>query len=96
MAKPNLIIEVEQIEDYMRRGAPEGTEPLGRAVPMLIARIVELERALMPFARIAARGNPTNVPLVSVYYNDCVKAQEKLSREAALAVMPVPSELAAE
>lgn len=93
---PNLILQVEQVEDYMRRGAPEGTEPLARAMPALIARIEELERALIPFARIAARGNPTNVPLVQVYFSDCQHAQSKLSRQAALAVMPNPTDMAAE
>jgi hypothetical protein len=92
----NLIIQTEQVEDYMRRGAPEGTEPLGRAVPVLIARIAELERALIPFARAAAQGNPSNLPLTQVYFRDCETARMKLSRAAALAVLPEPSELAAE
>lgn len=95
MATPNLIIQVEQIEDYVRRASPEGSEPLARSVPILLARIQELERCLIPFARIAARGNP-GVPLVQVYFKDCESAKLKLSREAALAVMPAPSELAAE
>jgi hypothetical protein len=96
MAAPNLILQTEQVEDYVRKGAPDGTEPLGRAVPVLLARIQELERALIPFARVAARGNPQNLPLVQVYFKDCESAKLKLSRAAALAVMPQPSEMAAE
>ena len=96
MATPNLIIQVEQIEDYVRRASPEGSEPLARSVPILLARIQELERCLTPFARIAARGNPNNLPLVHVYFKDCETAKLKLSREAAIAVMPNPTDLAAE
>ncbi len=92
----NLILEIEQIEDYVRRGAPEGTEPLAKAMPALFARITELEKALIPFARVAARGNPANTPLTSVYFADCQNALNKLSRDAALAAQPIPSELAAE
>lgn len=94
----NLILEVEEIEKYIRMELPEGGEWLIKRVPTLLRRINELERALIPFARQASREEAANskLPLTNVNIGDCQKARTILSRQAAIAALPEPSELAAE
>jgi hypothetical protein len=94
----NLIVQVEEVQDYLRREMPEGGEWVIRRVPMLLRRIEELERALIPFARQSAREKQfkTKVPLTQVYIKDCDHAMTVLSRAASLAALPAPTEIAAE
>lgn len=94
----NLIVQVEEVQNYLRREMPEGGEWLVRRVPMLLRRIEELERALIPFARQSTREKQlkTKVPLTQVYIKDCDVAMSVLSRAASIAAMPKPTELAAE
>lgn len=83
----NLSIEVDQIRDYMRRGMPEGGEPVIKSINVLFNRIEELERALIPFARQGLAKND-NRPLIEVYHKDCQKAFKTLSSRYAQSVKP--------
>ena len=78
----NRSLEVERVKDYMRRGYPEGIEPLLKSMPVLLGRIEELERALVPFARKGVDDNG-GLPLLQVYHADCKKAFNVLSSEKA-------------
>ncbi|MBW3546493.1 MAG: hypothetical protein KY428_13000 [Bacteroidetes bacterium] len=84
----NLIKQVDAIESAMRKGWPEGTYELHREIPILFARIKELEDALVPFARVSLverRSNPNHNPemLVSVYLKHCNVAFEKIDSQQA-------------
>lgn len=89
----NLILQVEALQDYMRRGMPDGPDYVVKSFPILIARIEELERALIPFARAANKDNQ-GMPLIHVFHNDCKTAFTKLSKAAAIAATPKPEEWA--
>jgi hypothetical protein len=83
----NVSIQVEQIRDYMRRGMPEGGEPVIKEIPTLFRRIEELERALVPFARQGLVNNDDK-PLINVYHKDCQTAYRALSSKFAESVKP--------
>jgi len=83
----NVSLEVENIRDYMRRGMPEGGEPLIKSIPVLFRRIEELERALIPFARQGIKDNE-GLPLTQVYHRDCQTAYKALSSKFAESVRP--------
>jgi len=85
----NRSLAVENIKDYMRRGYPEGVEPLLKEMPILFGRIEELERALIPFARQGVKDNEGK-PLVYVNHNDCKKAFNALSSDKAAGPMSTP------
>lgn len=76
----NLIPEVQRVERAMRLGWPEGTMELHREIPMLLARIRELENGLTPFARVAISEstNPeaSGEMLSGVYLKHCNRALE--------------------
>jgi hypothetical protein len=91
MSSVNLIKETEDIDRYVRLGMPEGVEPLAKGVRVLLGRIQELERALMPFARVGARPSDGK-ELVLVYHKDCQAAFAKLSKALAEAAAPQPEE----
>lgn len=92
----NVSIQVEQIKDYMRRGMPEGGEPVIKEIPTLFRRIEELERALVPFARQGLVDNEGK-PLVNVYHKDCQHAYRTLSTRFAESLRaPEPEYLPAE
>lgn len=78
----NRIPSVRRLEYAMRRGWPEGTTELYREIPMLLARIEELENALAPFARVwQAESRVPNIhpdKLVNVYVKHCVQASDML------------------
>ena len=82
----NLILKVEEVEQYMKKGMPDGVEPLVEYVPYLLNRIYELERALIPFGRVGVQ--PTKEQLVKVYTKDCQRAFNVLSKAAAIAAQP--------
>lgn len=78
----NHIPVVEKIAYDMRRGFPDGTTELYKDIPELLARIEELETALVPFARVAqveqATAHLKSGELVHVYLKDCVNAMHQL------------------
>jgi hypothetical protein len=84
---PNLINEVDRIVNNMQRGWPDGTHELHREIPVLLARIKELEDALVPFARVwlaetSVGGVPMNSEyVVQVYLRNCKTAYEQLTTE---------------
>ena len=86
----NHILFVEQIEKDMRLGWPEGTTDLYKRVPHLLARIRELENALTPFARVAARENSVTggtgqaPEMQHVYTKDCQSALSVMDRGQAI------------
>lgn len=83
----NLSNEVDNIRDYVRRGMPEGGEPVLKSLNILFNRIEELERALAPFAKRGLVDNK-NMPLIEVYHNDCKNAYKALSKAYAAALKP--------
>jgi hypothetical protein len=83
----NVSIQVEQIRDYMRRGMPEGAEPVVKEIPILFRRIEELERSLVPFARQGLADNEGK-PLIQVYHKDCQTAYRALSSRYAESIKP--------
>lgn len=92
----NLSIEVEEIRDYVRRGMPEGGEPVLKSLNVLFRRIEELERAVVPFARQAVVDNEGR-PLIQVYHKDCQTAYRTLSSRYAESIKaPEPEYLPAE
>lgn len=92
----NMILEVNRVEDYMRKEMPEGVGPLVKFIPLLLRRIKELENSLRPFALIGDRSND-NKPLTLVYHKDCVAAGAVLSPANAKPLEPLgPIEYPAE
>lgn len=92
----NVSLEVDQIRDYVRRGMPEGGEPVLKSLNILFRRIEELERALTPFARQGLIDNEGK-PLIQVYHKDCQTAYRSLSsRYAESLKAPEPEYLPAE
>lgn len=87
----NLSLEVDKIRDYMRRGMPEGAEPVIHSIGVLFKRIDELEWALAPFAQRANVDNE-NKPLIYVYHKDCKTAYTTLSKRVAQSLQPPPEE----
>jgi hypothetical protein len=81
----NLINQIERITTTMQRGWPEGTHELHREIPVLLARISELESALVPFARIwnleKSVGTPKPEALANVYLKHCQAAFEVITTE---------------
>jgi hypothetical protein len=76
----NLINAVDAIAKEQRRGWPYGQGDVHKLVPVLMARITELEAALSPFATVAAKNmhvQPEN-GLQSVYFTDLINALETL------------------
>jgi len=61
-----------------------------RDIPLLLARIDELERALQPFARVG--NTPSGSPLVHVYHKDCVSAALMLTPIITIAPAEIPAE----
>ena len=86
-----LIPEVDLIRKRVRLGYVEGVDAQSfRDIPMLLARINELETAMMPFVRL---GN--SIPsgeLVYTYHKDCINAAVVMTPE----LPPKPIELPAE
>jgi hypothetical protein len=79
---PNKIREVEVVIKRMKSGYSDGVDPLSnKQIPELLARIDELERALQPFARIAALNAKYPSQLVSVYLDDCNRAWAMLDSQ---------------
>lgn len=78
----NRSIEVENIRDYIRRGYPEGVDPLLKSLPVLFGRIEELEKALIPFARAGLLDNDGK-PLIYVHHSSCKNAFDILSSDRA-------------
>ena len=87
----NHSLQVEEIKDYLRRGMPEGGEPVIKSLPVLFRRIEELEHALVPFARQGLANNE-NKPLIYVYHKDCVTALNILSSKVAKQNLPPEAE----
>ena len=87
----NLSTETDKIIAYYKRGMDDGAEPLIRSMPVLIRRIEELERALIPFARQGLKDNH-GLPLIQVYHKDCLNAFKSLSSAAAEAAKPAEPE----
>jgi len=83
----NLSLEVENIKDYMRKGMPEGAEPVIKSINVLFRRIEELEHALIPFARQGLASNEDK-PLILVYHKHCQAAYKTLSARVAESVRP--------
>lgn len=80
----NLMKYVEKLhKDYMR-GMPDGLdEEYFKQIPLLFARIDELERALLPFAQTANRERKYGKELVEVYVKDCENAYDMVALEKA-------------
>ncbi len=80
---------VEKVRKDYDIGLPDG---LGgefmRNLPVLFARISELERALIPFARIAERERKFGKELVEVYRKDCEQAFDMVAYDKA---QPLPA-----
>lgn len=70
--------KIDEIAKYFRAGMEDGPDPIIRAMPMILGRIQELERALVPFARAGLKDNEGK-PLIQVYHKDCKTAFETLS-----------------
>jgi hypothetical protein len=82
---PNTIKTIESIKKRIRLGYPEGVDTLSsKQIPQLLARIEELERALEPFARVAALNATFPTELVNVYLRDCDAALDKLDQSRSL------------
>lgn len=73
---PNQIATVDRVAKEMRQGWPNGTTHLYKVIPALLARISELENALMPFARNGSI--PSTNELVYSYHRDCVQAKDAM------------------
>lgn len=80
MANYSQIKEI--VLNRIRSGFPDGVDETSRnQLTVLLQRIVELERALEPFATVGTRNN-FGKELCNVYYGDCVKAGQVLDRAA--------------
>ena len=68
----------KMMSDY-RKGMPDGlSTEYFKQIPVLFARIQELERALDVFARTGARERQFGKELVEVYLKDCMIALEMM------------------
>lgn len=77
----NLIPQVELVIKRKAAGFPSGVdEESARQIPVLLARIDELERALVPFGKAYLTNQEFPRQLVEVYFKDCAKAWELLDR----------------
>lgn len=81
----NIAQIISQARERVRVGFPNGADSTSREqIVALVARVNELEKVLIPFARIAnaelttppVNGNP----LVHCYLSDCVSAKKTLDR----------------
>lgn len=76
----NLINHVNKIRDDYLKGGVDGLDEkfYTRDVPALFARIEELERSLVPFAHVVEANKGHNLPLINVYYKDCLNARDMI------------------
>jgi hypothetical protein len=88
---PNLMLNVKEVIDWRNRGFPGGKgEKAAHYVPILLARITELENALVPFAHLVqVNANIAPDKLVSCYMKDCIHALEKVDISRAAPVIPI-------
>lgn len=86
-----LIESVDAVRKRIRMGFANGVDEQSfRDLPLLMARIDELERALQPFARVG--NSPTGSPLVHVYHKDCVNASLMLTPLITIVPADIPAE----
>jgi hypothetical protein len=86
---PNRIRQVEEVIKRVRTGYQNGVDADSqKQIPEMLARIDELERALQPFARIAALNAKFPKELVEVYLHDCNRAWAMLDSKQSLAPKP--------
>ena len=85
----NRLRFVEKLMDEFRKGMPDGLSiEYFKQVPVLFARIQELEHALVPFARAADRERKFKNELISIYLADCEIAADMLNPEKAYPFPP--------
>lgn len=76
---PNLTHQVEQVQKRIKMGFPDGVDETSRTqLQVLLARIQELERALIPFARLAIRPAHDTDELIYCYRTDAIAAWQML------------------
>lgn len=83
MAKNKMKYAEKMMSDF-RKGMPDGLDnDYFKQVPILFARIQELENALAPFAKTALRERQFKKELVEIYRSDCDHALDMLSPDNA-------------
>ena len=77
----------DEIKNIIRRGYPDGLDSAtaARHISILAARIVELERALMPFVKVGSSPNYGDT-MVSIMHKNCADAANVMDRTQSVAV----------
>lgn len=87
---PNRILQVEEIIKRVKAGYPSGVDTEShKQIPILLARIEELEAALVPFARIGATLTNNEPEIRDVYTKDVKAAYEVMDRRLAYGPAPI-------
>lgn len=75
----NRIAQVNDIQKRVNAGFPNGVDTEShQQIPVLLARIKELEFALLPFARIGSTLSSNEPDLRDVYTNDLRNAYDAM------------------
>lgn len=86
----NRILQVEEVIKRVKAGFPSGVDvESSREIPILLARIAELEAALVPFARIGISLTNQEPEIRDVYTKDIRKAYEVMDVRNSAVANPV-------
>ena len=81
---PNRILQVEEVQKRVKAGFPNGCDSESHPqIQNLLARIEELETALVPFARVGATLTAQEPATRDVYTADLAHAYNMLDRRQA-------------
>jgi hypothetical protein len=83
----NLSLPVDEIKNTVRRAYPDGLDSATAAkhISVLVARVNELERALMPFVKVGISPNYGDT-MVSVLHQNCADAANVMDRTQSVPV----------
>ena len=89
---PNVAVEADLIRRRAKAGFPDGVENTAlRDMQVLLRRVDELERAIVPFVRVGTLPNHGD-PMVSLEHRLCVNAAMIMDRLNTAARAPVQEE----
>jgi hypothetical protein len=77
----------DEIKNIIRKGYPDGLDSATavKHISVLVARVNELERALMPFVKVGSSPNYGDM-MVSVMYKNCADAANVMDRTQSVPV----------
>jgi hypothetical protein len=77
----------DEIKSMVRKGYPDGldTATAARQISVLVARVTELERALLPFVKVGSSPNYGDT-MVSVQFKNCADAANVMDRTQGIPV----------